>query len=37
MVDKASFRKVADMGKEVEMYALVRVLRWLMKRDTHGA
>ena len=38
MVGKAYFRNVADKGKEVEMYGpLVRVLRSVMKMDTHGA
>ncbi len=38
MVKKASFRNVADKGKEVEMYGpLVRVRHSVMKKDTHGA
>lgn len=36
MVNKVSFRNVADKGKEMEMYGpLVRVLRSVMKNDTH--
>ena len=36
MVNKASFKKVSEKGKEVEMYdPLVRVVLLLMTKDTH--